>query len=53
MASNKKVRLPRKRKKWLKKFGGIEYYIQVPRKNTVIATEGDFNEIMKYLGNGK
>jgi hypothetical protein len=49
MASNKKVRLPRKRKKWLKKFGGIEYYIQAPRKNVVIATEGDFNEIMNAM----
>ena len=36
-------------KKWLKKFGGWEYYIQVPSKNLSPATEDDFAGMMKEL----
>lgn len=49
--ASKKIRLPRKRKKWLKKFGGWEYYIQVPVKNIGQAMEEDFVEMMKELEN--
>lgn len=58
-----KIRLPRKRKKWLKKFGGFEYYIQVPPKNVGEATIEDFMSVMdelakdyvepKYYDNGR
>lgn len=47
-------RLPRKKKKWLKKYGGWEYYLQVPSK--VIykpATIDDFNEVMNIMTNRK
>lgn len=47
-------RLPRKRKKWLKKFGGWEYYLQVPRKGDLKpATVDDFNDVMNALMNKK
>lgn len=44
-------RLPRKRKKWLKKYGGWEYYIQVPPKNVGKATEDDFQKVINSLLN--
>lgn len=44
-----KNRLPRKLKKWLKKTGGWEYYIRVPRKIKGCVTEDDFKDIMDSL----
>lgn len=45
----KKERLPRKEKKWLKKYGGWEYYIRVPPKSKEMPTEQDFIDLMVSL----
>lgn len=44
-----KRRLPRKRKKWLKQFGGFEYAVQIGYKTRGEATIEDFKELMNIL----